>query len=133
MRWTLATGAMLLAAPLCAQDAAIESAVYLEHADEDGSASIHRVGPAARLASGDRVITIMRWESAGQGQRTAVSAVPGRLRIESASRHDLDVSTDGGATWYALGDPESLPAGITHLRWRLGTGAGQLSYRAVVR
>jgi hypothetical protein len=71
MRWIIAAAALLAAAPLAAEDVAIDSAVYRETADAHG------------------------------------------LR--------------------QLDDPDEVPHGITHLRWRIEGGEGRLSYRAVVR
>ena len=109
---------------------AIDSAVYLERAGEDGG---RQVEPATRLAPGDRVVTILRWEAPRSGRYTVTSAVPAHLVVESASQSGVEVSTDGGRSWRPLADPDRVPAGTTHLRWRLGNGEGRLSYRAVVR
>ena len=130
MRWTIAVAALLTAAPLAAQDVAIDSAVYRETASADGA---RRVAPAGRLLRGDRVVTILTWEAPRGASYTAVSPVPAGLTIESASRAGVEVSTDGGRSWRRLDDPDAVPPGITHLRWQIGAGEGRLSYRAVVR
>ena len=115
-------------APVYAQGVAIESAVFLEHSDGHGM----RVEPAERFVSGDRVVTVLRWQAPGQRRFTVVSPVPTGLRVESVSRAGLEVSTDRGRSWQVLSDARELPRGVTHLRWRAG-GDGQLTYRAVVR
>lgn len=118
-----------IAAPAMAQGVAVEAAVYQERI-ADGARTL---APASRLASGDRVVTILTWSAPRPGSYTAVSAVPGRLAVESASRDGLEVSTDGGRSWQLLTDADVVPPGTTHIRWRLNGGEGRLSYRAVVR
>ena len=130
MRCTIAVAALLAAAPLAAEDVAIDSAVYRETAGADGA---RRVVPAGQLLRGDRVVTILSWDAPHGGSFTAVSPVPAGLAIESASRPGLEVSTDGGRSWRRLDDPDQVPQGTTHLRWQIGGGEGRLSYRAVVR
>ena len=129
MRWMIAAPALLAAAPLAAEDVAIDSAVYRETAGTDGA---REVSPAGRLLRGDRVVTVLSWEAPRGARYTAVSPVPAGLAIESASRSGLEVSTDGGRTWRRLARPDSVPRNTTHLRWQVG-GEGRLSYRAVVR
>ena len=102
MRWTIATAALLAANPLSAQGVEVASAVYLERV-EDGSA---QVVPATRLARGDRVVAILTWDAPRSGSYTVVSPVPAGLTLQSASRADLEVSTDGGRSWRRLADPE---------------------------
>ena len=128
MRWTTALAALAAALPAHAQDVAIDSTVYLER-DSGGES---QVVPATRLIRGDRVVTILTWEAPAASRHTLTSAVPARLALHSASQPDLEVSTDGGRTWRKLADPDAVPNGTTHLRWRVG-GDGRLSYRAVVR
>lgn len=130
MRWTIAAAALLAPVPASAGEVAVESAVYRETASADGA---RRVAPAERLLRGDRVVAVLRWEAPQRGSFTAVSQVPAGLAIESMSRTDLEVSIDGGRSWRRLVDPEIVPPGTTHLRWRIAGGEGRLSYRAVVR
>jgi hypothetical protein len=73
---------------------------------------------------GDRVVTIVTWNAPSSGTYTAVSAVPGRLALESTSRAGLEVSTDGGSSCRRLADADAVPAGTTHIRWQL-TGGGE--------
>ena len=128
MRWTIAWAGLLAAIPANAQDVAIASAVYLERVG-DGET---RVEPATRLVRGDRVVAILRWNAPREGTYTVVSPVPPYLAVQSASYPGLEISTDGGRTWRRLADPDTVPSGTTHLRWRVG-GDGRLSYRAIVR
>jgi hypothetical protein len=130
MRWTIAAAALLVAAPLAAEDVIIDSAVYRETARAGG---VREVAPARALLRGDRVVTILRWEAPRGASYTAVSTVPAGLAVESASRPGLEVSIDGGRSWRRLSDPDAVPPGTTHLRWLIGGGEGRLSYRAVVR
>ena len=130
MRWTIATAALLAAAPLAAEDLAIESSVYRE---TTGPGDGTRVAPANRLSRGDHVVTVLRWDAPRGASYTAVSPVPAGLAVESASLAGLEVSTNGGRRWRRLDDPQSVPHGITHLRWRIAGGVGRLSYRAIVR
>jgi len=130
MRWTIASAVLLAAAPAAAGDIAVESAVYRETATADGA---RQVVPANRLQRGDRVVTILRWDAPDGASFTAVSQVPSRLAIESTSRSGLEASVDGGRSWRRIDDPQAIPEGTTHLRWRIDGGEGRLSYRAVVR
>ena len=128
MRWTIGLAALLAAFPASAQQVAIDSAVYRERV-EQGQA---RIEPATQLSRGDRVVTILTWGTPGSGSYTVTSPVPAGLVLQSASHPGLEVSTDGGRTWRRPADPDAIPRGTTHLRWRVG-GDGRMSYRAVVR
>jgi hypothetical protein len=130
MRCTMALAALLAASAAGAQSVAVESAVYAEIADADG---VRVVEPVTRFARGDRVVTILRWEAPDRGTFTAVSRIPAGLALESVSEAGLETSSDGGRSWRRLDEPGRIPRDTTHLRWRIGAGAGQLSYRAVVR
>jgi len=120
--------ALLAAIPANAQDVAVDSAVYVERVNQGRT----QIEPATRLSSGDRIVTIVRWDAPRSGSYTVTSPVPAGLALLSASQPGLEVSTDGGRSWRRLGDPDRIPRGITHLRWQVG-GDGRLSYRAVVR
>ena len=119
---------LLIAAPLQAQSAPvdIDSAVFVERSD--GSA--RTVEEARSFRKGERVVTVLRWE-APRGSYTVTSAVPQRLQFEGASADEVDVSTDGGRSWRTLAG--TRPETVTHLRWRVGNGAGRLAYSAIVR
>jgi hypothetical protein len=127
MRWTVGLAA-LAASPLAAQSVAIDRAVYRETV----SGGAMQVEPATRLARGDHVVTVLRWDAPARGTYTVVSAVPAHLALQSTSYPGLEVSTDGGRSWRRVADPDVIPAGTTHFRWQVG-GEGRLSYRAVVR
>ena len=119
---------LLFAAPLQAQTApvAIDSAVFVER--NDGAA--RTVEEARSFRRGERVVTVLRWQ-APRGSYTVTSPVPARLQFEGASAEDVEVSTDGGRSWRSLA--HARPEAVTHLRWRVGKGAGRLTYSAIVR
>ena len=130
MRWTIVLAALLAAAaPLSAQDVAIDSAIYRERGGDGGAMQVE---PATRLVRGDRVVTILTWDAPRGGSSTVTSAVPGNLSLQSASQPGIEISSDGGRSWRRLDDPDRVPSGTTHLRWQIGS-EGRLSYRAVVR
>jgi hypothetical protein len=128
LRSILALAALAVAAPLHAQEIAVESAVFLEHVGEHGL----RVEPATRFVSGDTVVTVMSWQAPVRSRSSIVSAVPPHLVLESVSRDGLEVSTDNARTWRRIEDARDLPLGVTHLRWP-ARGDGRLTYRAIVR
>jgi hypothetical protein len=128
MRWIILVAALCAPVPASAQQFAIDSAVYLER----GGGGASTVEPSTRFVRGDRVVTIMRWDAPRSGSYTITSPIPAGLALQSASHPGLEVSTDGGRSWRRLADPDSVPHGTTHLRWRVGS-EGRLSYRAVVR
>lgn len=128
MRKTGPIALALLAAPLQAQSAsvAIASAVYVER--EQGP--LRTVEPARELRKGERVVTVLRWQ-APRGSYTVTSPVPASLQFERSSAEAIEASTDGGRSWRELGKVQ--PEAVTHLRWRVGQGAGRLTYSAIVR
>lgn len=115
-----------------AEPVAVVAANYVERIDSNGQATIRKIEPTAQLGRGERVVTVLKW-NAQHGRHLATSRVPPALRLQSASRSDLLVSTDGGNHWLVLADYRQVPAGITHIRWSLDSGEGQLTYRAIVR
>jgi hypothetical protein len=130
MRSIIATAALVSATGVPAQSPAdVAAAVFVERSGEHGL----RLEPAERLLRGDRVVTVLSWRGPQRAGYTITSAVPARLSLESTSRADVEISTDGGRRWSVLGDTDRLPRGITHLRWQAALGEGKLSYRAVVR
>ncbi len=129
MRWTLVCAALCAAHPIAAQTGVVvESSIFVE----DGH-RLSQLEPSAELARGDRVVTVLRWHAPTRGSYTVTNPIPRRLALQSASRGNFEISTDGGASWQLVADPERLPHGVTHMRWRAGAGEGRLTYRAVVR
>jgi hypothetical protein len=119
---------LVLAAPLHAKPTpvAIDSAVFVERID----GASRTLEAASSLRKGERVVTVLRWQAAA-GSYTVTSPVPPRLQFEDSSAQAIEVSTDGGRNWRALGG--ARPEAVTHLRWRIGSGAGRLTYSAIVR
>jgi hypothetical protein len=119
---------LISAAPLQAQSGpvAIESTIFVERSD--GAA--RTVEPARDLRRGERVVTVLRWQ-APRGSYTVTSAVPSPLQYEGSSAERIEVSTDGGRTWRAAASTQ--PEAVTHLRWRVASGTGRLTYSAIVR
>ena len=128
----LALALLALAAPLAARpEVAIDSAIYVER-DEPSSQGPRRVvEPADLLHKGDRVVTVLRWE-APNGSFTVTSPIPRTLAFERSSADAIEISTDGGRSWRTF-DGSIQPGSVTDLRWRVGSGAGQLTYSAHVR
>lgn len=134
MRFAIFVILASLALPVHAQQApTIDSAVFVERAGRAGSARVLRMDSETRLARGDRVVTILSWDSPQANGLKLTSAVPSSLQVQSASRDGLEISSDGGRSWRILADSDAIPAGVTHLRVPLGRRQGTLSYRAVVR
>lgn len=119
---------LLIAAPLQAQTGpvAIDSAVFVER----GEGAARTAREAQSFRRGERVVTVLRWQ-ASRGSYTVTSPVPPQLQFEDASAEDIDVSTDGGRSWRPLAS--ARPEAVTHLRWRVVSGTGRLTYSAVVR
>lgn len=108
------------------QPVTLDSAVFVERSE--GAARV--VEGADRFRKGERVVTVLRWQALG-GTHTVVSPVPPRLQFEGASEDEIEVSADGGRSWKGLTHVQ--PERVTHLRWRVGSGPGRLTYSAIVR
>ncbi|AKH41413.1 hypothetical protein FHS61_001901 [Altererythrobacter atlanticus] len=107
----------------------IDSSVFVERKAD----IVRQLKPAERLASGDRIVKVLRWKAPANGEYTATTTpVPKGVSLRGASREGMEFSTDGGRSWQRLADGRFLPQGITHLRWPLGKGPGSLTYRAIV-
>lgn len=133
MRKAIWPAVLAMAAPLQAEaPASVQATVLLEANSQSERGSARHIGPADRFSTGDRVVTILRWNAPAQGSYTLVTSVPKGLSIRSASREGLEYSSDGGRMWHRAADARNLPHGITHLRWRAGPGDDRLTYRAVV-
>ena len=128
MRWALALVGSIAATSATAGNVEVDSAVFVE----SHSAGETKLEPATRLSRGDRLVTIVRWNAPRSGSYTLTSEVAPALVLQSASHGEFEVSTDRGRTWRRVPNPESIPPGITHLRWQAG-GSGRLTYRAIVR
>ena len=118
--------ALAYAAPLQAQDRAVESRVYLEQAQGES----RTVSNATTLHKGDRVVTVLDWNARRTGT-TITSAIPAHLSFLDASEDEVEISTDGGHNWRHLADANG--GQVTHLRWRSTGNRGRLAYSAIVR
>ena len=139
--------AALLCAPLPAlaePSVALDSAVYVEHTRQQGTAQIRALEPAQRVARGDRVVTLVSWyKLGGSGGFTVVNAVPAGLAYQQSAEGDEEVSVDGGKRWGQLaalrvGTRHATAEDVTHLRWRVTPsqamiGAGRIAYSGFVR
>ena len=117
----------MFAGPLHAQNIAIESDVFIERQDRQ----IRIVEQADVLRRGDRVVTVLRWDAPANGPFVMTSSVPASLNLEATSDDRVIVSTDGGRSWRRFAGIR--PERVTHLRWRVATGPGRMTYSAIVR
>lgn len=119
-----------------AQDIALDSEVFVERVEPVARGGARRVEQSQTVRSGDRVVTILRWNatSADRDGFWVVSPIPPPLRFQQGTGSPL-MSTDGGRSFSRERRPGSR---VTHLRWRVGAsdaqrGSGQLSYVAIAR
>ena len=98
---------------------------------------------ASELRSGDRLVFVVSWSGGEPGGFFVTNPVPRSVAWQpAASDSPEQVSVDGGHTWGTLDDllvhdangfRHALPEDVTHVRWRAGSGAGQVAFRGVVR
>lgn len=123
---------------------ALDSAVYVETA----SGLTRSLQPAVQLSRGDRVVTILTWQTSGQKQSgsggfTVVNPLPRKVSYQGSAREDAEVSVDGGRTWGRLGEVTvgsrlATAEDVTHVRWHVdprqaALGQGRIAYSAIVR
>ena len=116
-----------LAAPLHARDVAVRSVIYQELRTQ----AERTITATSELRRGDRVVTLLDWSSAENVPVTMTTAVPRDLSFLDASADALEVSTDGGRSWYPA--DANRPGRVTHFRWQATPGRGRMTYSAVVR
>ena len=117
----------LFSGPLHASDVSVNSVIYQEHR----SASERVIAATGELRRGDRVVTLLDWQSQERSAVTMTAAVPRELSFLDASADSLEISTDGGRSWRS---PDSnAPGRVTHLRWKAAPGRGRIAYSAIVR
>jgi len=98
---------------------------------------------ASELHSGDRLVFVVSWSGGDAAGFFVTNPVPRSVAWQPAgSASAEEISVDGGHSWGTLdtllvrdgsGLRHALPEDVTHVRWRAGAGAGQATYRGVVR
>jgi hypothetical protein len=98
---------------------------------------------ASELHSGDRLVFVVSWSDGDPAGFFVTNPVPRSVAWQPASGTTTEeVSVDGGHSWGTLGTllvrdsggfRRAIPEDVTHVRWRAGGGAGQVTYRGVVR
>ncbi|MBW8783393.1 MAG: hypothetical protein JF593_01945 [Novosphingobium sp.] len=139
-------GTIALALPLPALAApavALDSAVFVEHVQAAPNGMLRSLEPARRVASGDRVVTIVSWTRSGPGSFTVTNPLPRGLEYEQSAEGDEEVSADGGRTWGKLGTLRisgrlATAEDLTHVRWhvtgpRAASPSGRIAYSGIVR
>ncbi|OCC24793.1 hypothetical protein MB02_04805 [Croceicoccus estronivorus] len=137
--------AFLGAAPAQAAEAmkTVHSAVFIERESYAEGSDTRIVERATTLGRGDRVVTILDWQSPQDGKPATVTlAVPPNLTFQRSSTGDEEVSADKGRSWGTLGQLQirdayglrlATPEDITNVRWRVNGPNGRISYSALVR
>ena len=116
----------MFSGPLHAQDRSVESRIYLE--SREGAQRV--VSEAQTLRRGDRVVAVLDWSSLTVRSQTMTSAVPQHLSFLDASLDDVELSRDGGRSWYPA--DRNAHGRVTHLRWN-SRSSRRLAYSAIVR
>lgn len=118
-----------------------DSAVYVERLTPNAA---RRLEPASRLASGDRVVTVVRWyRMGGDGGFVITNPLPATLAYQDSANEAQQVSVDGGRSWGRLGTLRigsrfATPEDVTHVRWVIparyaARGRGEIAYSGIVR
>jgi len=124
-------------------------AVYVERSTNAADGRLQRaLEPAGNLRSGDRVVLMVEWRTAGNARGlTVASSVPRSLAFQRSSEDLTEISIDGGQNWGHLGQMRIAgaqgtrlvsPEDVTHLRWRvpanqIANGQNRITYSAIVR
>ena len=127
--------------PATLSDVRLANAVFVERVK---AGNIRLLEPVDRLSRGDRVVTVVSWQSSGtHGGFTVTNPLPRAIAFQSSARADEEVSVDGGRTWGRLGTLGingriATPEDVTHVRWRVAPGTaargrGQIAYSGIVR
>ena len=98
---------------------------------------------ANTMHPGDRLVFVVSWTGGDPSGFTVVNPVPRAVAYQpGAGTPSEDVSVDGARTWGLLGTlmvhdndgwRPAMPTDVTHVRWRLPGGAGQITYRGTLR
>ncbi|EGD58663.1 hypothetical protein Y88_0720 [Novosphingobium nitrogenifigens DSM 19370] len=127
----------------------LASDVFVERFESAPGGRMARVlERAEQLHPGDRLIFVVNWTSNETGDFTVMNPLPHTVAFQSSTDANEEVSVDGGRTWGPLPTllvrdaggiwRRAAPDDVTHVRWRVpgrraATGAGQITYRGVVR
>jgi hypothetical protein len=97
---------------------------------------------AEQLHHGDRLVFVVSWSGGTRNGLTVTNPVPQAIAFQPAPGDASTVSVDGGQHWGTLatlmvhdgkGWRPALPEDVTHIRWRVAAGSGQITYRGIVR
>jgi len=153
MKYLIALFALIApAAPILANQVALESTVFVERSEEqaDGSVTVALEEPA-RVIPGDTLVFVLTYENTGAepAENFAVTnPMPEAVVFVEAMDSGAVYSVDGGITFGALTDlrvasdggveRDAQPVDVTHIRWTLAEpiaagASGQLRFRGVVR
>ena len=118
-----------------------DSSVFVERRDDNAT---RRLEMADSFGKGDRVVTVLRWQTAKRASSfTITNPLPRTISYQASSHADELVSVDGGRSWGRLGELKigerlASPEDVTHVRWRIphriaAKGRGQIAYSGIVR
>ncbi len=141
----------LTAASAWAQpDLRLNTQMFVERVTADINGRPRRIlAEASRVAPGEQMIVVVHWRNDGREpvrDHMIVRAVPRGAQLDLTDP-SMEVSVDGGMHWGRIdtlwlptpvgGIRRATAADISHVRWRLPSGApgeaGRLSYRATMR
>ena len=138
----LAGGVPAMAAPTSPMH--LGGDVFVEHLQPGtGGRGARVLEHADTLHPGDRLVFVVSWSGGDARTLTLTNPVPHSVAWLPATAEDTtEVSVDGGHSWGNLANlmvrdgaawRRALPGDVTHLRWRVPGGTGQITYRGVVR
>jgi len=146
LAFLMAVPALADAPPVSHSSAALSNvrlanAVFVERVQ---AGNVRRLEPIDRLSRGDRVVTVVSWQSSGaRGGFTVTNPLPRAIAFQSSAGGDEEISVDGGRNWGRLGTLGidgriATPEDVTHIRWRVAPrtaarGRGQIAYSGIVR
>ena len=119
--------AAMFSGPLHAGEVAVDTEVYVEHRTQNS----RTIASSPTLRRGDRVVTLLNWQSDDRTPVTMTTRVPRDLSFLDASADEVEISTDGGRNWHA--SDANAPGQVTHIRWRSAPASGRMTYSAIVR
>jgi hypothetical protein len=152
---TAALPALAIAAPVPAAWHAPAPPAPAGHVHLAGDVFVERLEPApggrtarilehaSALHPGDRLVFVVSWQGGNPAGFFVTNPVPRSVVWQPAgSDSGEEVSVDGGHNWGPLdsllvrdagGLRRALPEDVTHVRWHAGGGAGQVTFRGMVR